>query len=259
LDQMTGHDLAELVTGTRRSRIEPDVGCEGERAAILDWLRGQYGLDRDLPAVVLHHLTAAAQQTPPAAVRLRRWISRSLIAWSNRYNWDSVQRAQQGDESEPYRATAELAVQFDPHDAEAHALHGKILWRLDRNEEALAEFETAIELGDPSAETRRRQAELLNSAGRHEEALNAADYAVELDPGNANALEVRGDIRREMGQWDQALTDLDRALELAPQVPSAFARRGMVYLDQQRFDEAMADFDRAIELQPWPWTTVCAG
>ena len=248
LDQMAGHDLSEVVTGTSRSRIEPDTGCEGESAAILAWLRGQYALDRELPAVVLRHLTAAAEQAPPEAGRLRRWISRSLIALSSRYRWESVQQVRQGDDSDPYRAATELAVRFDPRDAEAHAQHGTILWRLNRKEEALAEIEAALELGDPSAETHRRHAELLDSAGRHEEALSAADHAVELDPGNANGFEIRGGIHHAMGRYDQALADLNKAIALDQNVPSAFARRGKVHQDQQRHDKAMADFDRAIEL-----------
>src|SRR5207248_6379681 len=122
--------LDELARNSRRPRVEPDSGCGDERMAILAWLNGQHALQNRDHAEALRYLTLGAGCVPPSTMRLRRWISRSLVTLSRRFI-----RSDQSVISADLKAAlpvADLAIQVEPDSAEAHLCRAGILDVLTR-------------------------------------------------------------------------------------------------------------------------------
>jgi tetratricopeptide (TPR) repeat protein len=248
-DPAGADSLSEMERSGHRASVEPDEGCDDERAAIMDWLSGEHTLHNNELAAALQHLTAAADRVPPSARQLRRWIGRSLLTVSG----DLVAELSvvpPAAEIEPYAAAARLAARLDPDDPYTQRKCGVIFTYLGRNEDALGAFGAAIELGDHSADAYLDRAVILGELGRHHEALDAANQALSLQSDNAEAAAIRGAIYHRIGHYDEAMADLGDAINRDDGLARAFISRGTIYLERGDNEKALADFGRAIELIP---------
>lgn len=246
-DQAGAESLSELDREIRRSSIEPDTGCEGERQAILEWLNGQRALHNGDLHAALQHLTAAADLSPEPAHRLRRWISRSLLSLSQRFPSQSPSARPDPDRA-PYAAAASLAVELEPANPEAQRRWGTVLHHLGRNEEALSAFDAAIELDHLSADAHVDRGEILRTMHRYDEALDAVNQAIGLRADDTRAVASRGDTYRQLQRYEDALNDLNGVIEGNYEKPWVFVSRGLVYLAQGNHEKALADFGKAIDL-----------
>jgi tetratricopeptide (TPR) repeat protein len=245
-DRMGADSLSELGGSGLRASIEPDEDCDGERAAILEWLNGQRALHDNELAAALRHLIAAAGHVPPSARRLRRWIGRSLVDLSQRLA--AEQRDSRPDpETAPFAVAAGMAVRLQPDDPDAQRQWGRVLYHLGRDQDALDAFQTTFELSDHGADAYIDHGEILRGLGRYEAALDAVNQAIGLEPDNARALGSRGETYRHLGRDDEAMTDLNDAISRDHELGWAFFSRGEIYLTRGDNEKALVDFKQAID------------
>jgi tetratricopeptide (TPR) repeat protein len=91
------------------------------------------------------------------------------------------------------------ALARNPAHAEAVNMHGILLHKEGRFQEAITAFEQAEALGHPSAASNRGNS--LLDLGRMDEALRAHELAVEREPEGAGALYNLSLTRLRMGDW----------------------------------------------------------
>jgi tetratricopeptide (TPR) repeat protein len=99
------------------------------------------------------------------------------------------------------------ALAREPDYAEAVNLHGILLHKEGRFDEAIAVFEKAESLGSRAAASNRGNS--LMDLGFLEQALRAHELAVERDPGSAGARYNLALTRLRMGEWLQGWTDYE--------------------------------------------------
>jgi tetratricopeptide (TPR) repeat protein len=212
-DRMGSEALDELARSNRRLGVEPDSGCGDERMAILAWLNGQHALQNRDHAEALRYLTLGADCVPSSTMRLRRWISRSLVTLSRRFI--SSDRSAISADLKAALPVADLAILVEPDSVEAHLCRAGVL-------DALARFQ---------------------------EALNAYERVIELDPANAKAHDNRGHMLYELGRLEEALLAFQHAIDLnQPDVgPHATVNLGVVLYQEHDPDGACQAFQRAID------------
>lgn len=138
--------------------------------------------------------------------------------------------------------------------ARVRGQRGLILWRLNREEEALREFQRGIKLDPEYGRIRIQLAEILVSRKRYGDALAHLNEALRLDPYNPSWLASRSDVLLKLNRVKDAERDLDDALVFGRYEAKVHARRGRLFSahlhDQSRAADA---YRRARDLAPH-WT-----
>lgn len=139
---------------------------------------------------------------------------------------------------------------FSPNDDELIAQRAIILYRLDREPEAIKEIETAIELNPVAAAYRGILGELKLTTKKYEEALAAANAGLNLDPEDTFCLNVRARALVKLEKADDALDTIATSLEQQPENSYTHANLGWSKLETGRAQEAQEHFAEALRLQP---------
>ncbi len=101
----------------------------------------------------------------------------------------------------------------------AWALHqlARVLWRQDREAEALPLVRQAIGLEPDEAEHQILHAHVLVAQEKHDDALRAADEAVRLDPAHPGGFAARATVHNARARWREAEEAARQALALDPE------------------------------------------
>lgn len=102
------------------------------------------------------------------------------------------------------------ALKINPNNPEARRWYSRLLWILNRGEDALREIDTGIRLDPQSPIMQWARVNVLVFLSRTSEAMEAANKAVELDPGYSKA--ILAQVQAHTLNGDHA-----KALELANQ------------------------------------------
>ncbi|MDR3698308.1 MAG: protein kinase [Candidatus Sulfopaludibacter sp.] len=149
------------------------------------------------------------------------------------------------------QASAERALDLDPHLAEAHNALGLIRlyrqWDWGGSEEALTR---AIELNPNYAGAHANYALLLTCGKRFEQAIVEVNRGAELDPLSSVHPATLGYVYYQARQFDRAIAQLGKALAADGRSPQAYFYRGTANIAVARFDRAIADFDAGLKLSP---------
>jgi len=143
------------------------------------------------------------------------------------------------DRGDYVQARADLAI--EPRYVGALIGLGQVAARLGRPEEALRRFETAIEFDPHQAEAHFARGQVLETLGRADDALAAYFHSLELNPAGASAMTRVAALQLDRGKPDQALVRLEQASELAPDDAEIRYRRGLAYLALKRPEKATPD------------------
>jgi adenylate cyclase len=149
---------------------------------------------------------------------------------------------------------AAKALTLAPDRAQAHWVHGLLLRRPKRFEEAAAAFEKAIALDRNFAPAYGSLGDLLTWLGRPEETITINKQAMRLsprDPQLANWLFDIGGAYWYLGQIDDALTWLLRARATNPKLPFVAVLLVAVYTALGRSDAARAELAKAQQEISW--------
>jgi tetratricopeptide (TPR) repeat protein len=168
-------------------------------------------------------------------------------------------------------ARAELAR--DPDDHEALTWLGLALFKLQREEEALAVLADAIRLRPDHADAhyvrarvlwhksvgKRLMAAMLSMFGEslstesralEQQCEEALAEALRLNPGFTEYHDFLADIRREQGRFDEGLAAAERGLALDPNHVNCLFNRAMLLEKLGRLDEAREAFEATLARAP---------
>ena len=144
----------------------------------------------------------------------------------------------------------EHEIALDPENFTAHFERGNTLYKLGREEEALASYGKALEINPDKEEAYFNRGIVLDDLGREEEALASYDKALEINPDKEEAYFNRGIVLTSLGRKEEALASYDKALEINPDNGKAYCNRGIVLNDLGRKEEALASYGKALEINP---------
>ncbi len=138
-----------------------------------------------------------------------------------------------------------------PDNYEAAFLHGEVLLKLHRDEEAMARFTLAGQSAELRAEALQGLGlALLRVAGPHEAARVNLDEATSLDPTLWRSHNALGQIYDSDKMWAEAREAYAKAIDLRPNSAMLYNNLGMSFLLQRRFDDSIDTFRQALKLDP---------
>lgn len=123
-----------------------------------------------------------------------------------------------------------------------------VLWKADKNEEAIALCDGAIKLDPNFAPAFMRRGTAKSDLGQHEEAIKDYDEAIRLRPDYADAYNNRAMVKDDLKRYKEAIADYDKAISLKPDYSWAYNNRGVTYENLGLIDEALKDYSDAIRL-----------
>jgi predicted TPR repeat methyltransferase len=145
-----------------------------------------------------------------------------------------------------YRA----AVKKSPRFPEAAHLLGRVLYDLQKPEEALAWLKKAVALGPSRANAVNDLGNLLQELGRPEEAEASYRRVLELEADSADAYSNLGTALKERGLVDEALDAYRRAIESDSNHYGAYCNLGNLLKRNERFEEAVSAYRQALRIDP---------
>jgi len=142
------------------------------------------------------------------------------------------------------------AVQLDPGNAEAYLNRGALLYRFDRQEEAMQDLDKCIALKGDFTHAYKLECKIYFVRGQLDKALEAITLALKHTNDateRAEGLRTRGKLYTESHQLDKALNDFNTAIAIEPKNSTNFKQRGNLYMRLNQYDKAIADYTSGLE------------
>ena len=170
----------------------------------------------------------------------------SMFTDARLYGIRAVIHAKLGHEQEALE-DSNKALEVDPNDSHALFMHGWMLSKLHRWEEAISATLAALPNSEGPEACHGSLAGYYAMTGDVQSAMKHIASALELDPASAGAYNNRAFIRAHLGESEAALADVEQAISLGPEILSSwFSTRGLVYYSLGRYEDAIVDLDKAI-------------
>jgi tetratricopeptide (TPR) repeat protein len=126
---------------------------------------------------------------------------------------------------------------------------GNQLWRLNRNQEAIAAFDQAIKLKANFTLAWFSKGFALGFNRDYQGALDACNQALLINPNDYYALRCKAGALQELQRFDGALTALNKALSINGNNPADWAAQGELLAGLKQYRGALESFNKAIELR----------
>ena len=136
----------------------------------------------------------------------------------------------------------ERAVEQEPGSPELHNMHGMILARLRRLDDAISAYLHAIAYAPAQAELHNNLGTALRKAGRNIEACEAYAEAHRLKADHPSIFLNYAMALSEINKLAEALTALDGLIALKPDYVDAHCNRALVLMALGRLEEGWRDF-----------------
>lgn len=130
--------------------------------------------------------------------------------------------------------------------------YGNQLWRVKRDEEAIAAFDKAIKLKPDLYQAWYARGLVLLSLSRDREAFESFDRATQIEPRFEPAWRLRGLKLVNMNRYEEALESFDKAIAINSKDYFLHVLRGEVLHILKRYSKARDAYSRAIEINPVP-------
>lgn len=142
------------------------------------------------------------------------------------------------------------AVEACPVDAEARRHYAEVLWRRQKQQDALAQLDEAVRISSEDSGLLAHAAQMRLSLGQTAEAGELAERAIDFDPKNAAAWAARGRVRRRVGKFREALADFQRGLALEPDNRELMQEIAEAYQDLKQPQQALAAWQMLCDAYP---------
>jgi len=119
---------------------------------------------------------------------------------------------------------------------------GNALYRLGRNEEAIASFDQALAFKPDLHEAWYNRGGSLSDLGRYEDAIASYEQALAFKPELHEAWYNRGNSLSALGRNEEAIASYDQALAFKPDKHEAWYNRGLSLSALGRKEEAIASY-----------------
>jgi tetratricopeptide (TPR) repeat protein len=147
------------------------------------------------------------------------------------------------------RASAERALELDPHLSEAHVILAGALAQAWQWADAEAAYRRAIDNDINDAAALAGYAALLTWQGRTSEGVSMARRARELDPLNVDRTTGLAWILYHARQHDEAIRELKTVLAVQPDHAQALWFLGFALIEASRYDEAIEVLEHDVALR----------
>ena len=138
----------------------------------------------------------------------------------------------------------------DCKNARLYHVHGNLLQKQGRLEEAESAQRRAVELEPRLAAAHRQLSSVYVKQNRSDEALASAQHAVECEPGRADFHCHLGSLLQTKSRLEEAEAEHRLAIKLDPFYVDAYRRLSSVLARQHRQDEALTAARQALALDP---------
>ena len=162
----------------------------------------------------------------------------SLASVKSSYDWDWS-----GADKEIRRA-----IELNPSYADAHRLHGEVLWQTGRLDEAIAEIKRTLELDPLSINDNATLGIAFFLARQYDRAIEQEAKTLELDPTFVLAYYFRGVAYSKKSMYEQGVAEFDKGMAISPVNPVALTGLGYGYAVTGRRAEAQKVLDKLNEL-----------
>jgi len=142
------------------------------------------------------------------------------------------------------------ALALNPRYAEALEGRARIMQRLERFKEAIANYKALLRIKPANAETLYNLGAAHEGAGRRGDALAWYDRALEISPGHSPALAAKALLLYDEGDVDDALETLRASLDADPSNERAWYNCGAILASLGNHAEASKCFGSALRLVP---------
>lgn len=189
---------------------------------------------------VVHHDASEFSQAVECYQKSLNFISGQIDAW---YNLALVQ-IHMGEFHQAERSLDTL-FQFAPLDAQAHALHGLVLYRQGECDRSVAAYNFALSQNPSKHLLLARGLSHYCSGQLHLASLDF-DEVLSIDPGNTRACQAKAALLLEKKNYNMAIRFCNRILDREPNHATALTTRAVCRFRQGAKFRAMADFDLAL-------------
>ena len=141
------------------------------------------------------------------------------------------------------------ACRLDPKLPSACYFHGRVLYYLNRFDEALAELQKALDAGERGGRVYSTRAQCLEALGRTQEAEDEHRKAI-AGPPDAQFLTRYGLFLYHQGRAADSLEPLTRATALAPEDFEAQLVLGRALLELGKAGDALGHLESAVRGRP---------
>jgi tetratricopeptide (TPR) repeat protein len=143
----------------------------------------------------------------------------------------------------------EDAIKFNAQNPLYYFMKGRILYAMNKTQEAAKSYESAIALKPDYAEAQMKLAELYYVVKEHSKSIDLLNTLIAGDPANAYAYSLKGDNQRELKDTLKAIASYQKALELDGEYYDATMQLGLL-LAAKKHKSAKEYFDAAIRIRP---------
>jgi TolB-like protein/DNA-binding winged helix-turn-helix (wHTH) protein/Tfp pilus assembly protein PilF len=162
----------------------------------------------------------------------------SLALVESSYDWDWS-----GADKEIRRA-----IELNPSYADAHLLHGEVLWQTGRLDEAIAEIKRTLELDPLSINDNATLGMAFFLARQYDRTIEQEAKTLELDPTFVQAYYFRGVAYSKKSMYEQGMAEFDKGMAISPVNLVALTGVGYGYAVTGRRAEAQKVLDKLNEL-----------
>jgi tetratricopeptide (TPR) repeat protein len=145
---------------------------------------------------------------------------------------------------------AREAVGMEPDVGYYHFVHGHVLHRIDRDEDAFRAVQEALRLDPMDADNFALLASIELARRHWPAALEAAEHALALNAEHVGAVNLRSIALVRLGRKAEAMAAVDFALNRAPEDAFSHANQGWNHLHQNQPNQAQSHFREALRLDP---------
>jgi len=139
------------------------------------------------------------------------------------------------------------AIELNPSYADAHRLHGEVLWQTGRMDEAIAEIKRTLELDPLSINDNATLGVAFFLARQYDRATEQEAKTLELDPSYTQAHLNLGMAYVQKSMFKEAIAEFEKALVISPNRTGALSRLGYAYAVAGRRAEALKVLDQLTE------------
>lgn len=150
-----------------------------------------------------------------------------------------------------------LDVKHNPSNWEALLSRGRILNRLDRSKEALADLKKAFKLNPNNADIHRWLGDTYSDMEQYQKGVDEFDIAIRLSREcESSTFGKRAHCLHALGRTKEALAGFDDAIKCAlthnkkPYIRECYMWRGQLLYNEKQYAKAAEDFTKAINVMP---------
>ena len=177
----------------------------------------------------------------------RQSVPAPSITAADRRRLVELYQSQQLEEAE---ARVRQLIALNPGESFLWKLHGSILIKRMRHEEALVALHRAQVLDSNDSEIPNTLGVALMHLGRLKEAAESYQQALALAPDYVEAHYNLGHVCKRLARWAETEACFRKVAELRSGSAEAHATLGNLYFQQSRLEEAEACYRRALALKP---------